>query len=1060
MPITIKEILFSDSISDQLEKINFNFDQLILAGGGPPGPQGPAGIAGPVGARGYRGDHWFVGSSALGQTADHDGGALLIQDHFLDSNGDIYSYTGSTWNASGINLKGPTGTPGATGGGLDWNLYLAATSGVGGPYYGPSVFTGQDLLYADFLIPAADVYKNSVFIGDPTWSYSSLNNFGINPFSVGSTATGEALPKFTIIQKEVNEFGVNGLVLGAYGATSATGTSGTYGTTTSITDFKDFVYASFINEAISGGYQTKWKLSSLRMPIKIQAGDSSINFLTPIEIISNDTQLKNYNDSKHVKLLQDTLSTSVGYFNNYIRAININSKPNIPVLGPSGGTSYYGYVGLQNIEGSIGALTTGWPEHQFGNVIIGPTTNGLSQPLGILNPQGLGIVRKITRHDSVDAGLRFFQDSLISTSNLNSAIHTSIIPVRTTDSFIGNKPLDTLTISTGFGPSGLNGLDTTGRIGISNASYGYANKPQFGFHVSLHKDSGMGVTAWDGGLSYSGISYFFAGFDVKDTYDQTSLKNSGIGFANIRWTDGLTGTTGGNGTYINPIIQGYYRNDTTNTSAIDGAGGQSQGILSPHIYLQVGGESQRGNVGLGFSPLSSYSLGATCNGGDFALSKLSINGSITIGSTTSGYHKILTHRGFNSNGILIEGAIIQGATTISSQISTSWYGSTAVNNSITLSASMTNWISAKAFLTRGEVGSTAPDYAFSDMRTGIGYSAGQTGTGWLMAASSIPTSSGSTGPTTNSTKVASWRSIGEYGYTGNVDYGNFRADSTFAMQPASYTLDTIPVNYTNVAVVGTFSSYTYKRTWFVIPSNVSTVFLDLSSPLTRGNSYINSAGNWVNVPFNYGVYLDGSYVNTVTGLFTSTPGGFYVGSRNYQQYGFTVDDGHYDGQILRIMVTDVASFNSLSLESTWLPFLGGPGGAVSLSSAYLNLKDRLVLAADPLFGVPTNTEPMNVSGGGSRTTSNPSVNPLPFGYSTSPQWYSSTNWSSGSTSGVYANTTPAGIGMFRILPWRSITLQWKFDYIPNNATTSGNGAWYEIGRENLVPRLTRTLNVP
>ena len=60
------------------------------------------------------------------------------------------------------------------------------------------------------------------------------------------------------------------------------------------------------------------------------------------------------------------------------------------------------------------------------------------------------------------------------------------------------------------------------------------------------------------------------------------------------------------------------------------------------------------------------------------------------------------------------------------------------------------------------------------------------------------------------------------------------------------------------------------------------------------------------------------------------------------------------------------------------------------------------------------------------------------------------SWSSGVDSSIY---TGFGTGLFRILPYRSLTLQWKF-----NSSSSGQvtGAWYEIGRENLVPRKTRT----
>ena len=113
MPIVIKELLPSDPLSGAVEKINFNFDQLILAGGGPPGPIGLQGIAGPIGAQGIRGDHWFTGATAATQHFDHDGiSPLLVQDHFLDVLGDVLDYNddglGTTgWSYSGVNLMGP-----------------------------------------------------------------------------------------------------------------------------------------------------------------------------------------------------------------------------------------------------------------------------------------------------------------------------------------------------------------------------------------------------------------------------------------------------------------------------------------------------------------------------------------------------------------------------------------------------------------------------------------------------------------------------------------------------------------------------------------------------------------------------------------------------------------------------------------------------------------------------------------------------------------------------------------------------------------------------------------
>ena len=55
--ITIKEILAADKVSQLVDKINFNFDQLLINGGGPIGPAGPIGNTGPKGITGTR---WYT----------------------------------------------------------------------------------------------------------------------------------------------------------------------------------------------------------------------------------------------------------------------------------------------------------------------------------------------------------------------------------------------------------------------------------------------------------------------------------------------------------------------------------------------------------------------------------------------------------------------------------------------------------------------------------------------------------------------------------------------------------------------------------------------------------------------------------------------------------------------------------------------------------------------------------------------------------------------------------------------------------------------------------------
>ena len=115
MPITIRELLASDTISQAADKINFNFDQLLLNGGGPQGPQGPQGPPGPIGGRGIRGSVWYEGTAdptVIPPTATPED-----EDNYLQSNGDVWTYDASipAWVNTGVNLTGPTGPTGASG---------------------------------------------------------------------------------------------------------------------------------------------------------------------------------------------------------------------------------------------------------------------------------------------------------------------------------------------------------------------------------------------------------------------------------------------------------------------------------------------------------------------------------------------------------------------------------------------------------------------------------------------------------------------------------------------------------------------------------------------------------------------------------------------------------------------------------------------------------------------------------------------------------------------------------------------------------------------------------
>ena len=152
MAIVIKEILASDNLSQLTDKINFNFDQFLINGGGPPGPIGPIG---PIGPTGPRGSYWFDGSGAPTTVIGSEEG-----DYYLDiSTGDVYLYDGSLWTLEG-NIQGPQGPVGPQGPG---NI-LFDIDGTN-----PDVNPANYFYRYRFINADSDLYTNSSI-----WSSQSL----------------------------------------------------------------------------------------------------------------------------------------------------------------------------------------------------------------------------------------------------------------------------------------------------------------------------------------------------------------------------------------------------------------------------------------------------------------------------------------------------------------------------------------------------------------------------------------------------------------------------------------------------------------------------------------------------------------------------------------------------------------------------------------------------------------------------------------------------------------------------------------------------------------------
>jgi len=117
--INILNVLQGDNQSTVVDKINYNFDQILSAGGGPQGQQGllgPTGAIGPQGANGVQGSQgpsgtkWFVQDlppDITNITGSNPWTFPTLGDYWLDpdsANQEVYVFTATGWTNTGYGL--------------------------------------------------------------------------------------------------------------------------------------------------------------------------------------------------------------------------------------------------------------------------------------------------------------------------------------------------------------------------------------------------------------------------------------------------------------------------------------------------------------------------------------------------------------------------------------------------------------------------------------------------------------------------------------------------------------------------------------------------------------------------------------------------------------------------------------------------------------------------------------------------------------------------------------------------------------------------------------------
>ena len=200
--LNLKQILSGDNISTVVEKINYNFNQLLLNGGGPQGIRGMIGVPGLPGTQGLQGEtgpsgpagtHVYAaaGSSPSGYPFG-TGGEILprIGDVFIETEPTsikIYEKLTGTVSTDGWSLIETVSAPGGSNTVIKDGLQgaSASLSSVSNDITtaGRAVFGTPEALLSDYFIDhtistSSDLYKQSAFSNPQNFSDSLLTILG------------------------------------------------------------------------------------------------------------------------------------------------------------------------------------------------------------------------------------------------------------------------------------------------------------------------------------------------------------------------------------------------------------------------------------------------------------------------------------------------------------------------------------------------------------------------------------------------------------------------------------------------------------------------------------------------------------------------------------------------------------------------------------------------------------------------------------------------------------------------------------------------------------------